>query len=110
MVLPIIVRQIARYIPKIINYQDRFVKNVYQRPFLSRNVNPAVTRGIRHGLAVGSTYEGFNTLGNFLVPDGTIPKSPKYTPRKFRKARDNMEQSGAKCLNYPESRFRRWRR
>ncbi len=109
MVLPIIAREVARqgvrYFAQALRYQDSALKAVYSRPFLPQNFNRYAVKGLRHGLSAGATYEGFNNVGNFLVPDGTFPQRPGITSSKKRKARNYMELSRSKREYCPKPSY-----
>ncbi len=103
MVLPIIIQQaikrVVPYVSNLLRAQGRVVDYTYTRPFLSRNINPYIRRGVKHGLAGGQIIAGLqelNSVGNFLVPDGTIQPGSKVKTRYVRKARDSTRAVGSK--------------
>ncbi len=102
MVLPIIIQKaIERAVPYIssaLRAQGRVVDYTYTRPFLTRNINPSVRRGVKHGLAGGQILGGLqelNTVGNFIVPDG-VPAFQLSKTYNNRKARGYLDFSRSK--------------
>ncbi len=102
MVLPIIVQKAIEravpYISQALRAQGRIVDYTYTRPFLTRNINPSIRRGVKHGLAGGSVVGGLqelNSVGNFIVPDG-VPSQKLSKAYNQRKARGYMDLSRSK--------------
>ncbi len=112
MVLPIIIQKVIEravpYVSNILRAQGRVVDYTYTRPFLSRNINPYVRRGIKHGLAGGQVIGGLqelNSVGNFIVPDAIqTPFSRKHYLQ--RKTRSHLELSRAKREYCPSDKRR----
>ncbi len=116
MVLPIIIQKVVEravpYVSNILRSQGRIVDYTYTRPFLTRNINPYIRRGIKRGLAGGQVVAGLqelNSVGNFVVPDAPF-SSPSIKTGKFRQARNNMVKFKSKrqyCPEYSSGKRRR---
>ncbi len=82
MVLPIIAREAARigvrYLAQGLNYQNRLITSAYSRPYLSRNVNRGVVKGIKHGLYAGGGFEFAKDFISVGVEQGSASVQPFY--------------------------------
>ncbi len=110
MVLPIIIQKAVEravpYISSALRAQGRVIDYTYTRPFLTRNINPSVRRGIKHGLAGGQVLGGLqelNSVGDFIVPDA-IQTSKKSSPYSKRKTRSFVDFSKSKRFCRPKNR------
>ncbi len=115
MVIPIIIQQLPKILPaisRVLRAQGRVIDYTYTRPFLRRNINPSVRRGIKHGLAGGQVLGGLqelNSVGDFIVPDVIPQPRSKITSSQKRKTRNFMVSSRRKRNYCPDSQSYRRR-